>query len=146
MELIAIVLAYLLGAVGIVAVGLRLERKLTKDRSADYDRQDQVAERLQENAHQLLEEYKRSSDATVSIVRETRATFDVVNDIHTLVNSEKTAAIQRELSATKRELILLKELGRPASVIEATESVIRELEVTLAEREAAQAKVDQAHS
>jgi hypothetical protein len=91
---------------------------------------------------ELLAEYRKTNDLAVGLSRVVRDTHEVVSDIHMLVNSEKTAALERELRSTQRELILLKELGRPQNVIEATEKTIEELETTLGERDTAQKRVD----
>lgn len=91
---------------------------------------------------ELLAEYRKTNDLAVGLSRLVRDTHEVVSDIHVLVNSEKTAALERELGSTRRELILLKELGRPEKVIQATEKTIEELEQTLRERGEAQKRVD----
>jgi hypothetical protein len=91
---------------------------------------------------ELLAEYRKTSELTVGLSRLVRDTNQVVSDIHMLVNSEKTAALERELGSTRRELILLLELGRPEKVIQATEKTIEELEQTLKERAEAQKRVD----
>lgn len=97
---------------------------------------------LLEVTKELLEEYKNFGQLVIGISRTVRETSEVLNDIHILVNSEKTAALERELNATKRELILLRELGRPEKVIQEAEKTIAELRQTLRERAAAQRQVD----
>jgi hypothetical protein len=89
----------------------------------------------------LLAEARRIPDVSQGVTE----IAEIVSDIHTLVNSEKTAGIQRELASTQRELLLLEELGRPASVIQAARDRIQELQETLSERDSAQAKVDKVH-
>ena len=91
---------------------------------------------------EMLAEYRKATELMVGSSRMIRETSEVVRDIHVLVNSEKTASIQRELNSARRELILLTELGRPEKVIKATEAAIEELERTLVEREAADRRLE----
>lgn len=92
---------------------------------------------------ELLAEYKNFGGMVVGISRTVRQVSEVISDIHILVNSEKTAALERELRSARRELLLLKELGRPEKTIRVTQQVIIELEQTLKERSAAQKIVDE---
>jgi hypothetical protein len=99
----------------------RTEKLHTEDREADWARQDAIA----------------------------AATNGKLDIIHTLVNSNMTAAMQAELDAIRRELAMMREVvalnlaaGREPTVetlaaIEATEAKITKLSSQLAEREAA---------
>jgi hypothetical protein len=102
--------------------------------------------------HEQLTELKTINASLVVLIGELRRSVviedtvaemaGIIQEIHLLVNSEKTAGFERELSATKRELLLLEELGRPASVIQETKTRIQKIEETLSERASAQAKID----
>lgn len=129
-------------------------RQQRKSKEQDYRRQDEVAARLEtrqdaqaakaaEAARDLIESNKLVADAAKEAAQITVARLDV---IHTLVNSQMTAAIQSELDATEREVVLMREViglnsvaGRSPTeesmgAVMATEAKIRELRVTLAER------------
>jgi hypothetical protein len=55
--------------------------------------------------------------------------------IHKLVNSNMTAALKAEYDATLRELVLMRELGRPAAAIELVEAKLDEQRAVLADRQ-----------
>jgi hypothetical protein len=96
-------------------------RQHAADRREDWERQDLVAERLQQrneevaarahdvaiqtqHAAQLLLANNKAVDAA------TRATNTKLDVIHTLVNSNMTAALQGELDSTRANLVTLREL------------------------------------
>lgn len=99
-----------------------------EDRLADWARQDEIAEAARESAARVDNK------------------LDV---IHVLVNSNMTAAMQAELDAIKREIVMMREVvvlnlaaGREPTVealaaIEATQVKITELESQLADRKTA---------
>jgi len=69
----------------------------------DYARQDAVAARLLISNERVAETAKTAADGLVV----TNAKLDM---IHTLVNSQMTAALQAELAATQRELAMMREV------------------------------------
>lgn len=102
------------------------------DTREDWRRQDAVAARVAE-VQTSLEASDESTNAKL-------------DQIHTLVNSQMTAAIEAELGAVERELVLMKHVidlnvaaGRetqPESIaaVEVTQAKIDELRATLADR------------
>ena len=80
-------------------------------------------------------EAKNSAEQAALAVAETSAKLD---EIHALVNSDKTASMQGELDSTRRELLLLKAIPMPdeaaKAAIDAAHARIAELEVQLADR------------
>lgn len=147
-----------------------------EEKQADWDRQDDVAkaaaqaaddlaasqlviaEKAAEAATLLQESNKRIADklATSTAVTASRLTelADGQKVIHTLVNSNMTESKERELSATERELAMMKEVvdlkrtagHEPTSdvlrAISATEAVIAALKADLADRQHQQGLVD----
>ncbi len=115
-----------------VVMTLITARQNRIDRAADWARQDTVAAKLLASNEQL------------------KVTGGVANDkldaIHTLVNSNMTAAMQAELDATVRELAMMREViglnkaaGREPTAEslaakEMTKTRIAELQATLADR------------
>lgn len=131
----------------------RTERMHREDRQADWDRQDAVAKAAADAADRLVaaqEEAARlllADNARVAAAQEqTNGKLDV---IHTLVNSNMTAEMQRSYDATKRELAVMRELMelRKANGLEPTPAVLAEIaatEITLNELDAALADRRQA--
>jgi hypothetical protein len=158
--------------IGVLAVGIlapawllsRTERIHREDRQADWDRQDQVAEKAEKAAADLAKSQKRIADkaeeaATLLLANnervaqtqaETNGKLDV---IHTLVNSNMTAAMQSEFDAVSRELAMMREVAalkqaagqepsaETTAAIGATEAKLHELDAALADRAQAQARV-----
>jgi len=158
--------------IGVLAVGIlapawllaRTEKIHHEDRQADWDRQDRVAEKAEKAAADLAASQKRIADkaeeaATLLLAnnervaatqQETNGKLDV---IHTLVNSNMTAAMQSEFDAVSRELAMMREVaalkqaagqqptGETTAAISVTEAKLHELDAALADRAKAQAKV-----
>jgi len=134
-------------AASAVLVSVTSGRQRRADKREDWRRQDEVAARVTEATRQALA-VAREAAAAVAV---TSGKLDV---IHTLVNSNMTAAMQAELAATVRELASLREIvnlnraaGREPSAaalaaIGAAEVRVRELEAALRDRLQAQATVD----
>jgi hypothetical protein len=135
-------------------------RQRRAEKREDYARQDEVAERATEVAKQaqeaatlLVEDNQRVAKAAALA---TSKTFGKLDEIHTLVNSNMTAAMQAEFDATVRELAMMREViglhaaaGRAPSTeaesaVTATESRIAELRAALEDRHTAQDRVDSA--
>lgn len=57
-----------------------------------------------------------------------------LKEIHVLVNSNMTAQLKSEYDGTLRELVLMRELGRPSSAIELVEIKLAEQRAVLADR------------
>lgn len=105
----------------------------------DWARQDQLIERTETTAALLLAANER-------VAQGTKVTNDKLDVIHTLVNSNMTAAMQAEHDATVRELAMMREVialhradGREPNVeslaaIDSTEHRIAELKASLADR------------
>lgn len=106
-------------------------------------RTDQVAAQAAQAADKIVAANMTTTDAVIETTSVTNAKLD---QIHTLVNSNMTAAMQSELDATKRELAMMNEVidlkkaaGRPPtqdvlSTLEITKAKISELEAQLADR------------
>ena len=120
-----------------LAKQLNAARKLEKQE--DWKREDDVRMQAQEAAKLLLEENKKVAAAAVL----TNGKLDI---IHTLVNSNMTAAMQSELDATIRELAMMKEViglkeaaGHSPSpdtlgAVKFTDKKIKELQAGLSDR------------
>jgi len=114
-------------------------RQRRRDKKEDWAREDAVAAQAAEAARLLLAENKKVA-ATAAV------TNNKLDIIHTLVNSNMTAAMQAEYDATVREIAMMKEVialnqaaGREPSpeaigAIEATQTKINELQAALADR------------
>lgn len=121
----AVVIAAVIACAGPLLLDWRTGKRRTAERKEDFARQDAVALAA-----------KSANVETQSQLRQ----------IHTLVNSDMTAARQGELDQTRVSLILLRKLatvaehaGREATeeeraAIDATEKRIKELEAILADR------------
>ncbi len=119
-----------------------------RDRKEDWRRQDEVRDQAAKAAELLI----ISNNSTTNIANATNRKLDI---IHTLVNSNMTAAMQAELDATVREVAMMKEVialniaaGRsPSSESEAaiklTQGKINELKAALKDRLVATDKVNQ---
>jgi hypothetical protein len=132
-------------------------RNRQQERAQDFARQDLVAERANLVAVDLV---KRQDDAAEKaataarlllaanerVAQTSKMTNDKLDVIHTLVNSNMTAALKAEFDATERELTMmievveLKRLGghlptvESLAAIEATRVKISELRSTLDDR------------
>lgn len=119
----------------------RLARKL--EREEDLRHADEVAESLHEEQLRAIEH----TDEVARIAREGHeATDGQLKEIHTLVNSNMTAEMQRALDATEGQLVLMKELvrvnkksgARPSAAtleqIKATEAKVEEMRAAIADR------------
>ena len=103
-----------------------------QEKLEDYARQDRVATALATN-NRIVEQANRQTNTKLDV-------------IHTLVNSNMTAALQSELDATKREMVMMIEVidlkkasGKLPSeealhAVELTQAKIAELQATLADR------------
>lgn len=102
----------------------------SKEKAEDYARQDEVAKRAEaarvqaEVAARLLLESNKTVAATA---KEQGAKLD---QIHILVNSEKTAGMERELLAVRTTILALEELSdlKRASGKEPSAAALKELE------------------
>jgi hypothetical protein len=102
------VLAVLAAALLVVLVVLvqllrAANRERRENRALDLKRQDAVAAQARETAALLLESNKRFAAVT-------KTTNSKLDSIHTLVNSNLTAAMLAELGATEAGLALMREL------------------------------------
>lgn len=110
-----------------------------QQKQEDYARQDVVAAKAAEAAELLLASNEKVAKAA-------KVTDEKLDVIHTLVNSNMTAAMKSELDAITRELAMMQEvveLKRTAgkepstaalSSIESTKDKIKELQVEVAKR------------
>lgn len=108
-------------------------------RRQEFKRQDEVAARAEQVAQRLLASNERAA-------RSATATNQKLDVIHGLVNSNLTSAMQAELDATIRVLLLMREVvalkraaGQEPSpeaigAIKATEAKIEELTVVISDR------------
>lgn len=130
----------------------RTERLHREDREADYARQDALAAEARLAADEASRALLAANEHVAAAADRTNEKLDI---IHTLVNSNMTAAMQSELEAIQREMALMHEVvalnraaGRePArealAAIEATQAKITELTIALKEREEAARRVGQ---
>ena len=103
-----------------LATALMATRARRREKLEDYARQDLVAERAAEVSATLLLRTKERAE-------ETKITNEKLDTIHTLVNSNMTAAMQAELDATIREKALIIELMSLKKLMDqeiATETVV----------------------
>ena len=117
-----------------------------EDREADWARQDAVAAAAREAADKVARQLLVVDQRVHATAEKTNDKLDV---IHTLVNSNMTAAMQAELDAIRREVVMMREVvalnlaaGREPTIetlaaIEATEEKILKLETQLADRNVA---------
>jgi hypothetical protein len=129
-----------------VLLSLLNGRQIRKGKEQDYARQDAVAAKAEAAAERASVAAEGIRVANEHVASETRQTNKKLDVIHALVNSQMTAAIQSELDATEREVVLMREIiginsaaGRNPTedsmvAVKATEERIRELRVTLKER------------
>lgn len=122
-------------------------RQRRAEKKQDWKRQDEVAEQAAKAAALLLAQNKVVA-AAAGIINEK------LDTIHTLVNSQMTAALQSESDAITRELAMMKEVialkrasGQEPSqgaleAIVATEAKIAELRAVLADRNVSQAEIE----
>jgi len=137
-----------------IAINLFNERSRRRERAEDIARQDQVAVKADETARRTLAKTDEVAEVAATVARSVAAatrtdvaeTHAQLRQIHTLVNSDMTAARQGELDQARLALIMLRRVvalteaaGReitPAeqSEIERTEMRIAELEAIIADR------------
>lgn len=129
---VAVVVAAAIACAGPLLLDWRTGQRRARERKEDFARQDIVAGKVDQVA----------AAAKVATVE----TASQLRQIHTLVNSDMTAARQGQLDQTRLSLILLRKIvamaesaGRAATVdelaaIEETEKRIGELEGILADR------------
>jgi len=133
-------------------------RERRKDQQATWDRDDKVAAKAAEAARLLLaaqqESIARTDAVAAHVAAATASTDGKLDAIHTLVNSDMTAARQSELDQTRVTLVMLRKVvaldhaaGREPSdadlaTIETTEARIEELQAILADRLAQQQAVE----
>lgn len=150
--------ALLVAVIGPLLLSWLNGRQRKVEKREDYVRQDEIANRATEVAEQakkaavlLVEDNRRVAKTAAAAAQQT---FGKLDEIHTLVNSNMTAAMQAELDATVREVAMMREVvalhkaaGRKpsaeaAAAIAATEAKIAELRATLEDRHAVQDRVD----
>lgn len=121
------------------------------EREADWERQDEVAGRVLEVARKAAADQTENAKQVLEVAKKAASDQEVnagtLKDIHTLVNSDMTAARTAELSQTRLLVIALKRI--PGDLDEATMASIAaaearaiELEQILADRLVAQRKVE----
>ncbi len=132
-----------LAPIAIAVVQYRINRA---ERIENNTRQDTIANRASEVAIRAEETAKLLLAANERVASDTRATNSKLDVIHTLVNSNMTAALQAELDATVRELAMMNEVVELKKVaghkpgpetllaINSTAARISELKSTIADR------------
>ncbi len=156
--LLTAIIGGVIGALGPVLLIRANGRERRKDQRLTWERDDAVAAQAAEAARLLLAA-QRESIARTDLVAEhvaasTSLTANKLDAIHTLVNSDMTAARQSELDQTRVTLVMLRKVvaldraaGREPTdtdtvTIETTEARIIELEAILADRLAQQRAVE----
>ena len=134
---VALVVAIFTSITAPLILAHRTDKMHREDREADYARQDALAARL-------VEQNKAAAEVTNG----------KLDTIHTLVNSNMTAAMQSELDSVRRELVLMHEiidLKRSAGTeptkealraISATRDRIDELAAALEDRQQATDRIE----
>ena len=121
-------------------------RRAAEQAEANHRRQDEVARTAAETAQANLQ----TAEANLAANERNRIvaveTSDKLDTVHTLVNGQMTSAMQSELDAITRELVMMKELislhkeaGKPPTRrtladVRATERKLKKLSTTLKER------------
>jgi len=118
-----IIVAVIVSVVAPLISGWVANRLRHSEKLEDWARQD----RVEGLARQNLEQNQRIADYAPLV----DSKLDV---IHTLVDGNITAAVQSELDATRRELLLMQELDRPLTTLNQTSRKVTELEAQLADR------------
>lgn len=154
--LVALIVAFA-GVVGPLFLSYLNGRQRRAERAEDYARQDKVAARVEVAAGKAVKVADKAAEAAALLVESNAvaaetaasATADTnrrLDQIHTLVNSNMTAAMQAELDRTQEVLVMLREVmalneaaGRPPSEdartrIAVTERKVGELSATLNDR------------
>jgi hypothetical protein len=151
-------------------IAARKERRDADIRAAEkkleYDRQDEVAANAAKSARELLEAQRQTNRLTEDLTHQTQlateqtqqqlsAIDEQAKKIHTLVNSDMTAARSNERDSTKLLLLSLRQvmtlnlkLGVTAGAadleaITRAEERVAELDAILADRAAAQHKMEE---
>lgn len=158
--IVAALSAALTSTIAPILLAVIAYRQRRQEKFDEYTRQDQVAARVEDAARKLLQRQdevaaKAAEAAKLLLANNERVAADAekanakLDVIHTLVNSNMTAALQSEMDATTRELAMMREvveLKRAAgsdpttevlAAIEATKMKLGELAATLADRLAA---------
>lgn len=164
--IVAVCLAIFASITAPILLLQRTEKMHREDRAADYKRQDEVAEKAAKTAADLVKSQKTIADqaaeaaelllaANERVARTAIETNGKLDVIHTLVNSNMTAAMQSEYDATVRELAMMKEVielkrsnglkptPEALAAIKTTETKLRELAAALEDRAQASTRVNQ---
>jgi uncharacterized membrane protein len=152
----SLLIALVVAVIGPILLSWLNNRHRRQERDADWARQDAVADQAAEAAALLLAAQEKTiaaTDEVAVLAKQTAESTDAqLRQIHTLVNSDMTAARLNELTQTRATLAALRKIirldedagRRPTSedllVVETTEARIVELEAILADR-AAQQKI-----
>jgi nitrogen fixation/metabolism regulation signal transduction histidine kinase len=105
----------------------------------DKKRQEAIADSVIVASNAVVESSTRAEKASKELLEVTRHSASTLGIIHTLVNSNLTAAVQAELASTERELVLLRLIKPPDEEAKAiAESRISELKSQLKDREGQQ--------
>lgn len=126
-----------------------------KDREAEWKHQEDEA-KAAVIAEALANGIEIDSNGTAAEIRASlnkelldrvNAAKDAIDVVHTFVNADKLASVQRELDSTKRELVMLRTIHKLSErlgdvpddealgIIAATEARIVELQVEIAQRQ-----------
>jgi predicted RNase H-like nuclease (RuvC/YqgF family) len=95
-----------------------------------------------------LEDWRRQDEVAARLLAATKHTDEVLDTIHTLVNSNMTAAMQSDLNSMKAQLALMKQVFRLTGKvaqdpsIEVVEARIAELTSQLEDRQKAQERAE----
>jgi len=126
----SILVALIVGVMAVIGQQLQswnASRSRREDKEEDWARQDEVADKLVEQ-----------NEKVAKAAGETKAQL---KEIHTLVNSNMTAAMQAQLVALKGQLVLMERLAERTvstedelAAIKAVQGQISELEAALRDR------------
>jgi hypothetical protein len=111
------------------------ERNRAKAKAEDYARQDAVAAKAEEAAGRVDEVAKVLAESNRRSEETSKVQGAKLDQIHTLVNSNMTAEMEKGLASHKALLALLIRLAPEEKIqIETTTRVVAELEAQLADR------------
>jgi hypothetical protein len=131
------ILAAVSGVISPLLMAWLTNRNAARMKVADYKRQDAVAEQLRIRQDEIARKADEASGAALRLAQVQGAKID---QIHTLVNSNLSAAMQDQFDARSATLALLKAVSNPSNEvlgqIDANKAKIAELSKELADRKA----------
>ncbi len=138
-----IIVAITVSLISPLILSFLTNRSRIREKELDWKREDSKEKEKADKAQEVADRLFASNEAVAANTKVTNGKLDI---IHTLVNSNMTAAMKAELGATIEKLILMKQivdrdksdkitvLPEAILAIRNVESKIAELQATLADR------------